>query len=458
MRSPLASSLGAVVLAALMVGLASPQRAGAIPLQTLIDTNGYIDSSDKRFDNFQPLTITGWPAPSIDPSQIDVVPFYDPGRDEYGIQFRSLNPPNHTPIISAQAGALVDVLIEFDVTIINRPADWRIHDITLAFAADAPADGFVQVVESALDGAHVVGQAQVQTPAPMTDHVDLDPGVYRKLTIIKDVIAIGGITAPTDIWTIDQTFSQVPEPATLSLLALGGAVVLFRRRRVLRRLAPRASVVILVLAVLTLQPGTASAWTLQELDDGQNILHGDKLFHDFDVQIDSSGLGRVFADPNAIEVQGITVNDEHGLQFGGLIAAMSTLQGPASVTMTIDFDVTVQVPNLWIHDASLSFNGAVTDLVSGSAQIVEDLTGGAGPIAPGPLVVVAPGGPLSDHIEFGAQYDTIHVTKTITLESGTGITTISFVRQTFSQVPEPGTLGLLALGIPVVFRRRRARV
>jgi hypothetical protein len=53
----------------------------------------------------------------------------------------------------------------------------------------------------------------------------------------------------------------------------------------------------------------------------------------------------------------------------------------------------------------------------------------------------------------------ICVTKDIQVHSsgtGGGVSTISIVDNTFHQVPEPASLGLVALGLPLLARRRRA--
>jgi hypothetical protein len=192
-----------------------------------------------------------------------------------------------------------------------------------------------------------------------------------------------------------------------------------------------------VFAILTMSPGTASAVTLQELVDGQSITWNDKQFDNFSVEI--NGNGRFIANANTIAVSGLTLGDEHGLRFTGLIAALATGEGSSNVTIMIGFDVTVVNPALGIDGLSLSFNGALTG--NGATQVIENVSDGMGLSE---QVTVSAPDVLSEHLDLpGSPFTTLHITKTIQVDSGDpGVTTISVINQTFSQTSKPTTLSL----------------
>ena len=81
-------------------------------------------------------------------------------------------------------------------------------------------------------------------------------------------------------------------------------------------------------------------------------------------------------------------------------------------------------------------------------------------ISPGAAPKGLPSDELSLHQTFTGPLSTVYVSKDIQVNGGTsqqGSAAISAVYQTFSQVPEPATLALLALGFGgmTVLRRRR---
>lgn len=445
-------------LAAALVSVLLVSTAGATLLSDLAaDPTKSVVAGDKIFDNFSVL-VNGLGTFTADPTQIDVLPINTP---DYGLKFVSVT---GGPILSAGANSAADLLVGFDVTIDPQYTEFFLKDIGVAFDATAPAEGFAQVVESALVGATVVGQTSVQVPGgPMQAGVDLpQPWTSKTIHIIKDALAIGGRQEGAQILWIEQTFSQIPEPATLSLLGLG-LVALIRPRRVassLLKVAPR----LLVLAGLLTVVGAANqAWATPLSDLVQNpamgVQQGDKLFDNFTVNV--SGVGTFIANPSAIDVYGVTLGNEYGIRIAGLLAALSNSTPGSKVTMVIGYDVTVMDPLLGIHDITLGFNGVAT-AADGSASVDEVVT----KIPSGAVMAAAhadtsnPPVSLNDH-EFLANQAVlakIHVEKSITLDGGqAGITTISFINQTFSQkeIPEPATIGLLALALPVILRGRR---
>jgi hypothetical protein len=65
----------------------------------------------------------------------------------------------------------------------------------------------------------------------LEDHQDFTP--LREIWIKKDVGVTGGDNEAgfAQLSQFQQTFSQIPEPATLALVLLGGLALLRRRRR-----------------------------------------------------------------------------------------------------------------------------------------------------------------------------------------------------------------------------------
>jgi hypothetical protein len=88
------------------------------------------------------------------------------------------------------------------------------------------------VTEQALAGAVIVGTLQVYNPPPVFDAlVDINPP-QSQLLIQKDIF-VRSVNEPASIASIDQTFSQIPEPGTIALVSVSllGLSALARRRR-----------------------------------------------------------------------------------------------------------------------------------------------------------------------------------------------------------------------------------
>ena len=62
------------------------------------------------------------------------------------------------------------------------------------------------------------------------DHEEFEP--LRTIWVVKDIaIAGGGPRGFATLSEFGQSFSQIPEPATMGVLALGGILLGIRRRR-----------------------------------------------------------------------------------------------------------------------------------------------------------------------------------------------------------------------------------
>ncbi|MHC4797436.1 MAG: hypothetical protein ACYTF1_12405 [Planctomycetota bacterium] len=199
---------------------------------------------------------------------------------------------------------------------------------------------------------------------------------------------------------------------------------------------------------------SATTTTLQELiDNNGTIQHGDKLFSNFNVSI--TGLGTYHADAAEIDVTGITLGHEYGLLFGEyaplnpMIEAMSE----SYVDVAISFDVTVfNKPGFTVNDITLSFDGFAP--IDGFSQVVE--TAYSGPVVVGQAQVETPSN-MTSHIDLTPGFYTmIHVTKDIAVIGGSNSSSgVTFVEQTFSQIPEPTMLSLLGVGYMVFLCVRR---
>lgn len=424
---------------AIVLGLTVSTTYGVV-LQDLL-TGQTVTHGDKVFGNFFVIP-TGMGTYTFDPATIEVTPVVIEGN--LGLLFAGVS--SGMPIVSAGPNSYIDVLIGFDVTVTDP--EWSISDIHLSFDATTPVDGFAQIVETAKVGPVIVGQIQVQTPPPsMSAEMDFLPQSYTKLSVVKDILVLGGGSESSDVWSFTQSFSQIPEPTTLTLLGFG--LVAFLRPRRLRNLGAPLAVALAVVGVLG-GSQSVQALPLQTLiDTNGTITQQGKVFSDFTFTIDSA-QGRYIASAAGLDVSGVTLGDEDGIRFAGALAAFSNLQPNSAVTVTITYKVTAPA-GVWITDASLGFNGAVT-IPQATATVEEDIFAN-GPLV-GELAVAAPT-PLSDHILLDGMYQTLDVVKTVTLSGGSnGVASISFINQTYSQIPEPATVGLLALGSSFLLRRR----
>lgn len=185
-------------------------------------------------------------------------------------------------------------------------------------------------------------------------------------------------------------------------------------------------------------------------NDG-TIVVGDKLFSDFTY----AWTGDM---PDASGIQVIATTDisgNFGISFqGGFI----DLAGGGGSDALITFNVTVLDPDLMISGAHLAGDPMVNGGAGGDSfgSVTETFLPG---VTDATMVIFASetDDQLQDWIGFNQTFTTISVQKDILLfaDDDAQSVTMSFVDQTFEQVPEPGSLALMGLGTLAMLRRRR---
>ncbi|MCA9152016.1 MAG: PEP-CTERM sorting domain-containing protein [Planctomycetales bacterium] len=195
----------------------------------------------------------------------------------------------------------------------------------------------------------------------------------------------------------------------------------------------------------------AATVPLSSLLNGGTFQSGDKVFSDFGY----SATGDM-PPATAVNIEDITdTNGDYGIRIsGGFVDQVGGGASDAIVTFNVSVAPNV---NKWIDGVTLSANPAVfagTGLASVTETFIPTITDDK-------LVVYDFDNgqvKLLDSIAFNQGYKSIPVQKDIILHAtgNSGAVTMSFVDQTFHQVPEPTSLvlalgGLCSLG---VIRRR----
>jgi hypothetical protein len=203
------------------------------------------------------------------------------------------------------------------------------------------------------------------------------------------------------------------------------------------------------------------------------IQQGDKLFSHFSfdpkVNFGTSGPGSFGpASAGDIDVQGITVGGQNGLQFTGPFLENSTPTAQSFLFYHIQYDVTVTNPGFLISDLHQSFSGTATG--TNFANIETWVSTDSCTNAPGdvcsfggpPSFSVNASGPLasnvsSAHVNEGFSFSPI-------IGSGgdpTGSVSVASISVTFSQqaAPETSTWVPFVIGLVVLaLWRKRERI
>lgn len=211
------------------------------------------------------------------------------------------------------------------------------------------------------------------------------------------------------------------------------------------------------------------SFNLNEVNENGGIIVGDKLFSNFRVTTTVQG-GGLAPEAEGIEVTGVFIQGELGLRFNGGWSA----QGPQIADSTIKFKVSILEPELsngfLISDNSL-FMTAFGAANGGLASISENVYAKNPDVFP-------PGEEFDnvsiankfvfhvndqfsdtyDHREYDEFLPSVWIVKDVIVNGGanqSGVAHISEFYQTFSQIPEPASIMLVAMGSMLMFRRRR---
>jgi hypothetical protein len=211
------SVCAAVALAMACVPVSNAQIiiGPTVSLASLTNVGGDVLVGDKDFSDF---SISG----SFSASQINVTSITENGN--FGIRFSGAIVSGANPM---------DLVLGYKVSVTNSPN--LISAANLLFNGTVSGTGLAEVVEQVFtNNNQFAGQMFVfasTTTNKLTDSLPITPP-QPFLTLSKDVIVTASLPSFASISTIDQTFTQVPEPSVLALVAAAftGLALLQRRR------------------------------------------------------------------------------------------------------------------------------------------------------------------------------------------------------------------------------------
>ena len=248
----------------------------------------------------------------------------------------------------------------------------------------------------------------------------------------------------------------------------------------------KAKLLALMLAFLSVQANVVQAIPLSTLiDEAGTIQQGDKLFSNFSLDTFSApGSGSGFSGPSSpagIEVSGITINGDHGVQLSADFFATTRPMGVLCASCVgiswnaeMRYTVTVLGPLATISGYTLTADPSTSPtLFSARAFIFADIEGGGSLVASNGVSAL-PGSHnpskdlLSRTTKLSSPLNEFEVITDIEISAFRGaevvppeqFATLGLIRQTFSQtVPEPSTWLLLGSGLAgmILWRKRTAQ-
>jgi hypothetical protein len=188
----------------------------SISLASLTNSGADLIAGDKEFDNF---TISG----DFTASQVSVTPIQENGN--FGIQLSG------TFVASGQTE---DLILGYQVSVTNSSD--LISVANLQFDGQVSSGtGLAEVVEQVFTNIppSFYGQMSVfatTTTNQLSASLPIVPP-QSFLSINKDVELTAVLPANSSVSTIEQTFTQVPEPSTVALVVAGFSSLFLLRRR-----------------------------------------------------------------------------------------------------------------------------------------------------------------------------------------------------------------------------------
>lgn len=199
-----------------------------INLATVINSGLSVWIGDKVFEGFSWDNLN---APDVAASNVDLKAILNLNDIGFRLTLQ--------PTLTAGDTDFKDIVFEYTVAVTNSSN--LISDIHLGITGATSGDAIGSVGENAFAGgfgAGLVGHVEASLPGPPTNSVTNLNYPVAELWIKKDIIVSGNFNFDNageyaSISTIDQTFSQIPEPSTVLLVGLGllGAVAVNRKRK-----------------------------------------------------------------------------------------------------------------------------------------------------------------------------------------------------------------------------------
>jgi hypothetical protein len=185
------------------------------------------------------------------------------------------------------------------------------------------------------------------------------------------------------------------------------------------------------------------------------ILIGDKLFGDFFYVASNSSGSATNLPAGAVSVSALSNSVGFGLSFGAPFHTTNNLLKDFIIRYSV---AVTNNPGFLISDIHLSYNGTVIN--NGYNSVTEQaFTGGFGVGSIGLINVFNPPQTLETNMVFNTAQVKIYIEKDIQLGGfGPGDqSSISIINQTFSQIPEPSSMTLAAIGFAGLWLWRRKR-